>query len=380
MTNMNLKLNKLSLTSAVNKLDSCREIVITPTTRSKLAWLVTGLVQSDGCFGMRVFKYKKSIGISFKLTIEMTMTSLPLLKQVQAYFGCGSIYFNKKRNTCIYSISAKSELWHIVVPHFLNYPLFGSKYESFVKFLKAFTLFYPIQGKNQDKLTLAKVLFLGWNINEYSSVREEEDIFIHLNKLLPSLQLNFESSISFENKMLIVGEKLGIESSNNILMNSLKYLDQYRLVTINPYFIVGVIEGDGSFYVGLRGNGKIRFGFNITTSIDDLMLLFNIKLALCCGVVKAKAKSWCRYESEGNKDLRNTLMLVVKLSPFGDKLIGSKSTNYEIFREVMGIFAKKGHMEKEGLRRIAQLVYSGATLKNRKLTLEEYLKKHNLLI
>ena len=87
-------------------------------------------------------------------------------------------------------------------------------------------------------------------------------------------------------------------------------------------------------------------------------------------------------------------MLIVKLSPFGDRLLGSKSKNYDIFPQkkvmdpgsriqdpgsrIQTIFLKKGHMKKEGLKQIAQLVYSGSTQKNRKLTLEEYLTKHNL--
>lgn len=352
----------------------------------KLAWVITGLVQSDGSLGMRITKYQDSIRIRLALVIEMTIDSLPLLEQVRAYFGCGTITLNLNRNSCVYTVTSLSELWHIIVPHFLNYPLYGAKYLSFYKFLRVLTLIYPIRGKNSDKLTLAKAVLLGWDING-SSYRKDEELYIILNKLMPSLnlaELHHTDKEMVSKNLLKIESQLDIESSRNILNSflTLTYLEQNKMQTINLYFILGVIEGDGSFYVGLRENGKIRFGFNITTSSEDIMLLFSIKLVLGCGNVKYKSSSWCRYEVEGNKDLRNTLMLIVKLSPFGysneERLIGSKSKNYEIFKKAMEIFLKKGHMGKEGLRQIAQLVYSGSPQKNRKLTLEEYLTKHSL--
>jgi len=57
---------------------------------------------------------------------------------------------------------------------------------------------------------------------------------------------------------------------------------------LNNYFILGVIEGDGSFYVSLRLNKKIRFGFNIGTHINEIDLLYAIKRYLDCGVVENK--------------------------------------------------------------------------------------------
>jgi hypothetical protein len=67
---------------------------------------------------------------------------------------------------------------------------------------------------------------------------------------------------------------------NNInqeyLNNITKYFEKNNTL-INIYFIIGIIEGDGSFYVGLRTNRKVRFGFNITTHIYELDLLYKIK-------------------------------------------------------------------------------------------------------
>lgn len=199
--------------------------------------------------------------------------------------------------------------------------------------------------------------------------------------LLPFLNLDLSSKYTAKTitNHKIINKHLNIKNLNNTLFNNVcAAILEANTKPINPYFLIGLIEGDGSFYVGLRANGKIRFGFNIVTSIDDLLLLYKIQHFLCCGKVESKT-TWCRLVVEGNKDLRNIVMLVVKSGPFGDKLIGSKSQNYEIFQKVMILFQNKNHMKKEGLRQIAELVYSSSNLKNRKLTLEEYLKTHNLL-
>lgn len=71
-------------------------------------------------------------------------------------------------------------------------------------------------------------------------------------------------------------------------------------------------------------------------------------------------------------------MLVVKSGPFGDKLIGSKCHSYNMFKEIMELFIKKEHMSKEGMLKIAKIIYSSSLLKNRVLTYEEFIKKHNL--
>lgn len=242
---------------------------------------------------MKIINYKNTIGLSLNLTIELTKSSLPLLKQVQLYFGCGQIYFNDKRNTCTYYVQGSSLLFHKILPHFLDFPLFGSKFKSFYTFLQVLILIYPLKGRNPDKLTLARALYIGWHINEHTSTRKDKDLFIYLKKLIPSLDLDldptaYSTSLEVDRIKKTVFNNLNIENYMNLDIN-VKYL--HPLKTINPYFLLGIIEGDGSFYAGLRNNGKIRFGFNITTSVDELMLLYYIKFYLCCGSVKVKGKN-----------------------------------------------------------------------------------------
>lgn len=139
----------------INAINS--SLVTTPNTRDRLGWLITGLIQSDGSFGIGIVQNKEqaTVRLNYHLTIELTMTSLPLLREVQAYFGVGSINFDNKRNTCIYSIRAIDHIWHILVPHLLKYSLYGSKQKSFVTLVKVLILIYPFKGSRPTPLTMA---------------------------------------------------------------------------------------------------------------------------------------------------------------------------------------------------------------------------------
>jgi hypothetical protein len=69
--------------------------------------------------------------------------------------------------------------------------------------------------------------------------------------------------------------------------------NNFSLITQSPYitlpYILGVFEGDGSFYISFLSSSSIyTFGFNITTSIDDLDILILIKIRLGCGKIEIK--------------------------------------------------------------------------------------------
>lgn len=317
---------------------------------NKFAWVISGLIQSDGSFGTSIRQVKYGYGFTIKpfLRIELRIESLPLLKKIQSYFGCGSIGIVKNRNTCYFEILDFNNLWNIVLPHFINYPLYGSKFFTFIQFVQILSILYPYHKKIKPALLLGQVLYLS------SFITKKSGLEVYLNKLNLNVNTVSNSIIPFER-------------------NTLNYFSfPYEL---NIYYIIGLIEGDGSFYVGLRDKRKVRFGFNLTTHIGELDLLYKVKFRLNCGNVKIKSKTWCRYEVEGNKMLRNTFIPLV--DTIG--LIGSKSINYTIFKEAMQIYTSGEYLTDQGFRHLVELIYNTVTKgKGRKFTLQEYLKKNNL--
>src|ERR1700709_1319125 len=104
-----------------------KDIVLNPS--NPFAWVITGLIQSDGNFRIKIVKVNYGLGYSvgLLLSIELRIESLPLFKSVHSYFGCGRLSIREDRNMCIFEITDIHSLWHVVIPHFLKYPLFGLK-------------------------------------------------------------------------------------------------------------------------------------------------------------------------------------------------------------------------------------------------------------
>ena len=183
---------------------SLLEIINDPTV--KFGWVISGLIQSDGSFGIKINKVNYGIGLSVNafLIIELSKKSLPLLKSVHNYFGCGTLNIREDRNMCKFEITDINSLFHIVIPHFLNYPLFGEKYKSFVKFAQALTLLYPYHKKNKPQILLSKVIYLSAIINPETkrdlSKLEGYYKLLNVNKediIKPSIsELNFENLMS----------------------------------------------------------------------------------------------------------------------------------------------------------------------------------------
>lgn len=251
----------------------------------------------------------------------------------------------------------------MIVPHFINYPLYGAKHFSFIKFVQTLSILYPYHNKKKSALLLGQVIYLSGLINPGTkrNLSDLENYFYKLN-------LN---SITVSNSILP-------------LTNIINYLNPFfsgstNLVysgeELNIYFIIGLIEGDGSFYVGLRNKRKVRFGFNLTTHINELDLLYKVKFRLNCGIVRIKSKNWCRYEVEGNKMLRN--IFIPLIDTIGLK--GAKSINYAVFKKSMQIYTSGEYLTDQGFRRIVELIYNNTQKgKGRKYTLQEYLNKNNL--
>lgn len=84
-------------------------------------------------------------------------------------------------------------------------------------------------------------------------------------------------------------------------------------VKLTSEFIIGLIDGDGSFYVSFAKDRKIKFGFNITGSIRDKVLFNDVKEELGCGTIRVLSPTALRYNIESIKAIRD------KLVPFVDK-------------------------------------------------------------
>ena len=63
-----------------------------------------------------------------------------LLKQIQSFFGVGSITTYKKRGTVSFYVKSIVEINSIIIPHFDKYPLLTQKRADFLLFKKVVEL------------------------------------------------------------------------------------------------------------------------------------------------------------------------------------------------------------------------------------------------
>jgi hypothetical protein len=70
----------------------------------------------------------------------MLNNEVELLRMVKSFFGCGVVRQNKN-GTVDFEINDFISIKNILIPHFLKYPLRGTKYLDFIYFKEASYIF-----------------------------------------------------------------------------------------------------------------------------------------------------------------------------------------------------------------------------------------------
>ena len=134
---------------------------------------------------------------------------------------------------------------------------------------------------------------------------------------------------------------------------------------ISADYIVGLTDGEGCFYIGIRPPDKrfqrsktgIETHFYIKMREDDLSLLKKINNYFKCGAIyfqkeKRKNHSSCyRFEINSQKDIHKVLI------PFFDRhsLKSKKKKNYAIFRKIAFMVKDKVYRDDKSLKKILHL-------------------------
>ena len=96
-------------------------------------WFVTGLTEGEGCFCISfALRAKLRTGLEVRPSYSLSLNEKDheLLRDLQAFFGCGWIRESKGDRTFKYEVRAIGDLAGAVVPHFERFPLRGYKARS----------------------------------------------------------------------------------------------------------------------------------------------------------------------------------------------------------------------------------------------------------
>ena len=163
---------------------------------------------------------------------------------------------------------------------------------------------------------------------------------------------------------------------NNLVINPLPYLIIRRQYTtelsnscckvnnrdnllLDPWFITGFTDAEASFLVVFQKSPKAKNGYFITTRfkislhVRDKIILEQFQAYFGAGSLQSSGagRNSIDYVVKSRKEL------LEKVIPHFDKypLIAQKRVDYELFKRILTILDKKGHLTKSGFEEIISI-------------------------
>ena len=128
-------------------------------------------------------------------------------------------------------------------------------------------------------------------------------------------------------------------------------------MNLNAQWIVGFVDGEGCFHVGINQNQTMNLGvqvlpeFTVVQHQVDEQVLHGLKDYFGCGVVRKNHGTRLSYRVRGQENL------LTRIIPFFEKhqLKTRKRVDFAKFRKVILLMQKGEHLKPEGLEKIRQL-------------------------
>ncbi len=153
--------------------------------------------------------------------------------------------------------------------------------------------------------------------------------------------------------------------------------EQIQLKPLNPHYIAGFIDGEGSFSVSINHHKTLKSGieikpeFEIELRADDREILERIVVTIGCGKIydcSYERYGWfphAKFKVTSARDLEEIVF------PFLDQypLQAKKRKVYKLFREIVLMIRSKQHLNEKGFEKIQQL----------RNEMRELGKKHNFV-
>ena len=139
--------------------------------------------------------------------------------------------------------------------------------------------------------------------------------------------------------------------------------EQIHREKLNPHYVGGFIDGEGSFSISIGKHKTTKNGFDIRPEFeielrkDDQEIIERILITIGCGRIfdcSYERYGWfphAKYKITSNKNLRDYLF------PFLDKypLQAKKAEMYRRFKTIVMMVLNKEHLKPRGFRKIQKI-------------------------
>ena len=143
------------------------------------------------------------------------------------------------------------------------------------------------------------------------------------------------------------------------------------------HYLAGFADGEGSFNVSLRKLDDRTLGWQVVTTFNvsqrDKTVLALYKRHLGCGRLQKRKDGVHYYVVSNPTSIEERVIPFFKRFPL---LSSAKKKNLSIFKEIVSITAKNGHLTPEGLLRVVELreKLNEGRGRKRKYTIDHYKK------
>lgn len=129
---------------------------------------------------------------------------------------------------------------------------------------------------------------------------------------------------------------------------------------LHPWYITGIVEGEGSFCVSFNKRKRLKLGietrtsFSITLNKRNLNLLKGIYRYFNCGGIRfSKGDRTYKFEVRSIKDLVNKVIPHFQKYP----LKGAKAKDFERFVKICKMVHANLHLNRNYLKKIIEIAY-----------------------
>ncbi len=126
---------------------------------------------------------------------------------------------------------------------------------------------------------------------------------------------------------------------------------------LSPDWIVGFVDGEGCFHVGISRQPKMSLGCQVLPELTvvqhrrDIALLHRLRSAMGCGVVRRN------HDDRYCWRVRELTSLARVVVPFFERhpLRSRKAVEFRKFARVVRLMVQQAHLTEEGLSRIRRI-------------------------
>ena len=146
---------------------------------------------------------------------------------------------------------------------------------------------------------------------------------------------------------------------------------------IDPQYLSGFVDGEGSFVVSVYPRDRCPSGlevlpsFSVSQSETRPDVLYLIKDYFGCGTIRSSGDGTLKYETRSVKDILERVVPHFNQHP----LISGKRKDFEILTEVCRMMTKGLHRSAKGLKSILEMIGQMNPSGSRKYSKETLLTK-----